>query len=728
MAKRTRTSGRRAFTIQGITGETTPLLVENDGDEPCTFDSTISAIRKSNDGDESSTLHSITPANDEEVPPTLDGITPANDEEVPPTLDGIIPAIRKSNAWRILVNGVNNCYTQEQDNHHWSVLCGIIGEQVSEDNRILPNFICRKKNGVIVTIQFGDNAECEVTAEDVDLLVFFLPINGNLLDRKFAQKVSEITTKRNAMIWKHSIIILTGVDRTVESGNLKRGEAPLYLKTNLEQWTQGIQQALNDNNVSETEVPIIPAGRREQPDLPKPYEKWFLHLWHGCFTSSKVDSIPAILKLAQGRIRNDVKNTEIVERDFYKQYIRANENSVDIPRKIKVGFGLGGSAAIIGGAAIGATTGGLIGGLALGIPTLGIAAEAGAVVGAVVGAGVGITIAGAAVGAASKGLKAKNTRQQQTEVTAPVEIEESELKQYYQALITHLPMICTNLTNWARKQSCCRVVVIGVEGEGVSTVCAALVGKTPSEGHGKIHLHQTGSKTTNFVVYDFPGFPKVKNKHPKARELVSFQNSKKTHLTIFCIPMTTRESPSLYIECLKCLCERDEKFLSNTVIALTHANQMRAKKRGENVQTSFPQFFNEQLIKWKNQIKEKLPTETHIEKAVAEKVPVIPVGNVNPSIDLSDNEQPSPTTQYHWLSELLLHAMPVIKLEGLPTLIKINRERIDKQPNEYQNQDRARELIADAQISMFSSIGNKQNQHPGEAIGLIFGENDTPEW
>ena len=638
----------------------------------------------------------------------------------PTTLDCIIPKIKESNKWRILVNGVNNCYTQEQENHHWSLLCGILGEQVTFEKRTLPSFNREKKNGVTVIVHFGDNAVCEVTAQDVDLLVFFLPLNDRLLDRTFAQKITEITEKRTPIIWKHSIIILTGVDTTVESSSLRRGEASLRLKTNLEQWAQGIQQALDDNNVAETEVPILPAGRKEQPNLPKPHEKWFLKIWHGCFTSSKVDSMPAILKFAQGRIRNNVKNKEIVEQNFYEQNIRAKGESVRIPLKIKVGFGLGGSAAIIVGAAIGATTGGVIGGVVLGIPTLGIATEAGAVVGAVVGGGVGASIAGAAVGGAGGGLRARKERLRQTEVTAPPEITDAELKQYYQALITHLPNICAHLADWAKKQDSCRIVVTGVEGEDVSTAVAALVGQEPSIG---VRRYQIGPRKAKFVCYDFPGFPKVRDKQEKASELISFQNSKITHLMIFCIPMNTRESLSLYIKCLRRLCEIDENIMSNTVIALTHANEMRTEMR-----TGFRQYFFEQVDEWKRKIRTTLPNETHIEEAIADNIPVLPVGDINPSIDLSDNERPSPATQYHWLSELLLHAMPVTKPEGLPTLININRNRIDEEPNEFENLDRARELIIEARISMFSSKGLKDKQHPGEAIGLILGENDTPEW
>ena len=88
---------------------------------------------------------------------------------------------------------------------------------------------------------------------------------------------------------------------------------------------------------------------------------------------------------------------------------------------MRVGLGIGGSTAIAGAAAIGATTGAVIGALAIGIPSFGVAAGTGLALGAVIGGGVGAGIAGAAVGGSYRAAKNK----QLEEISAP------ELKLYY---------------------------------------------------------------------------------------------------------------------------------------------------------------------------------------------------------------------------------------------------------------------------------------------------------
>ena len=636
----------------------------------------------------------------------------------------INPAIRESKQWRILVYGIDPKYEKDQNDHHWSLLSGVLGKKVSVNKQTLPS-ISFKKNGVTVTAHIGSHAECDVSVEAVDLLLCFLPVdqeNPDTIISSYTTRIAEITEKRGAMIWKHSIAVLTGVDKTVDYLKKEKGNISDRLETLLKSWTSQIQQALastigNDENVTKTDVLIRPAGSQDQPDLPKPHEKWFSQVWLGCFASSKVESMPAVIKLAQERIANNVSNQEILHINFSEQPIQAKENSVDLPQNLKVGLGIGGSTAIAGAAAIGATTGALIGALAIGIPSFGVAAGTGLALGAVIGGGVGAGIAGAAVGGGYHAAKNKQLE----------EISVTELKLYYAVLLTRIPKMCDYLRKWAEKQVSCRIVVAGVKEEGVSTVAAALTGKEPREGGSRLYWKQVISMKANLVVHDCEGFPKVANKQEKAKELVAFQKSKDTNLLIFCIPMTSSKKELVYsphVKYLERLCEIDTDVLSNTVIVLTHANEMRAEMRKQNVQTRFQHFFTAELDAWKEQIKLVLTKYTHIEEAIADNIPVLPVGDINPSIDLSDNERPSPATQYHWLSELLLHVMPATKPEGLPTLIKTNEKRLKDHPNEYSDQENAKKLIIDGKCAMFSQVGLKDKKHPGEAIGLILGVSD----
>ena len=145
-------------------------------------------------------------------------------------------------------------------------------------------------------------------------------------------------------------------------------------------------------------------------------------------------------------------------------------------------------------------------------------------------------------------------------------------------------------------------------------------------------------------------------------------------------------------------------------------------------QPSFHQHFTDKLHEWKQEIKKQLTEDIGIADKIAEKIPIIPVGNVEPSIDLSDDEYPTPNTHYHWLSELLLRSLAVTEVEGLPSLIKANKKRIRECPNEYHDIDAAHRLVTKAQCSMFSEIGFRKEKDIGEAIGLILGTNEELDW
>ncbi len=636
----------------------------------------------------------------------------------------IIPKIEASSEWRILVYGVNEPDQEEANEHHMHLLSGILGKEISPEKRTCPNFRF-PTNGVTVTVHIGSHSGCKISHDEVDLMVYFIPVEVDIINHSHVVRIKDITTARGAMVWKHSVIVFTGVDATVEAYALKTGNVTTRLEGVLDSWTTTVQQALgsaiesegiNPNEIKPKpkEVLIRPAGRQNQPDLPKPHTKWFSFLWLGCFLSSKVNSTPAILKVAQGRIVNTVKNSDIDKLQLFEQHIQVKENSVQLPTKMRIGLGLGGSSAIAGAAALGATIGAVIGALAIGVPSFGVAAGTGLALGALIGGGLGASIAGAAVGGSYKAIKDKQME----------EISADELKLYYAELLSRIPKMNVYLTTWAGKQIHCNIVVTGVKGEGVSTVAAALIGKPPREGGSGLYRQQVISRKANLLVYDFQGFPRVGDKQLKAKELVEFQNSKNTDLLVFCIPMTLPKDDFVYsphVKYLERLCEVNDKIPCNTVIALTHANEMRAEmnKRNDLSQTSLHQFFSDELESWKQQITTVFEKYIHIDNEITEKVPVIPVGNLEPVIDLSDDENPTAATQYHWVSEIFLHAMPATKAQGLPALIEANHQRISSSTWPYP--DNVRELITKAKCSMFSRAGLQDKKQPGEAIGMILG-------
>ena len=405
----------------------------------------------------------------------------------------------------------------------------------------------------------------KVTHKDVDLLLVFITVEQDVIDESFVGQIEQITKLRGVMVWKHSVIILTGIDVIVNIYADKGNNVATCLETLVNTWINQIQRvlasAIGDNQqVAKTDVLIRPAGRQSQPDLPKPHEKWFSQLWLGCYVSSKVHSMPAILKIAQGRIANKITNKEISELTFLQQLIQVKENSVDLPQNLKLGLGIGGGTAIAGAAAVGATTGALIGALAIGIPSFGVAAGTGLALGAVIGGGVGAGIAGAALGGSYQAAKNKQLE----------EITTSELKLYYAELLTRLPRISAYLKKWAESQVSCRIVVTGARKEGVSTLAAAMAGKEPREGGSGLYWKQVIPMKANLVVHDFKGFSKDENKQDKVNELVAFVKSKNANLFIFCIPMTSAKEDLVYSPHLRFWsdCSKQTKIYFSTWLLL----------------------------------------------------------------------------------------------------------------------------------------------------------------
>ncbi len=93
----------------------------------------------------------------------------------------IIPKIEASSEWRILVYGVNEPDQEEANEHHMHLLSGILGKEISPDKRTFPNFYF-PTNGVTVTVHIGSHPECKISHDEVDLMVYFIPVNVDIVN------------------------------------------------------------------------------------------------------------------------------------------------------------------------------------------------------------------------------------------------------------------------------------------------------------------------------------------------------------------------------------------------------------------------------------------------------------------------------------------------------------------------------------------------------------------
>ena len=301
-----------------------------------------------------------------------------------------------------------------------------------------------------------------------------------MIDYSHPQVIARITQKHGAMIWKHSIAILSRMDEKVDEYTDKEGGREKQFETMLDLLTSQIHNSLaksieNEDNVKKTDLCIRPTGTIDKPDLPKPHEKWHSLLWNACFLSSKNRAKPAILKLSQDRISYNVKASVLQQKQFHDQPILTKERGLSEKVKLTLGLGEGGAAA--GAAVAGATIGGLVGALAFGVPTFGVAAKTGLAIGAMCGAGLGVGAAGVAT-KVHKRLKQKpSPPEKKSENLSKSITAEKNICVQYSEVVTYLPYVVESLRKVARGQVTCRIVVTGVEGENSSQLAAALTGR-----------------------------------------------------------------------------------------------------------------------------------------------------------------------------------------------------------------------------------------------------------
>ena len=249
--------------------------------------------------------------------------------------------------------------------------------------------------------------------------------------------------------------------------------------------------------------------------------------------------------------------------------------------------------------------------MAIGAPTFGTAAGAGLVIGAVVGGGVGAGVASTIFMESYK--YAKNSQQKK--------ISDQETKLYYAGLLARIPPIRKHLMNWARKHIHCRTVVVGLRGEGVSTVSAVLTNQKRRECGSRLYRQGIEYNKANLLAHDFPTFPKDIDMS-LVRELNYFLQDNNANLLIFCVQITGSKENfihSPHMKYLDRLFEINKSIFSNIIIALTHANTLQENYKG----TDFLRFFKNEISSWKEHINSAL--KVHINPDIS--VPVIPIGN-----------------------------------------------------------------------------------------------------
>lgn len=234
-------------------------------------------------------------------------------------------------------------------------------------------------------------------SRDVDLLLYCVSMEKPKarMDDYDVRTLRYLKRTLNEEVWQHCIVVLTFASAEVTRLEQKKASGiETKFLDKVKMWEDRVKSILTDAGINPTDIPIVPAGVKSRPSLlSRSADIWFSILWHTVYDKATSDGQAVLTVLNASRIkpRSEVGDKDYNSKELYEQPIVPpktwkDELRVKLPTIAAV-LGVGGAAG-----ATGATIGAVIGALAIGIPSFGIAAGLGLVLGGAIGGGAGIGV------------------------------------------------------------------------------------------------------------------------------------------------------------------------------------------------------------------------------------------------------------------------------------------------------------------------------------------------
>ena len=235
--------------------------------------------------------------------------------------------------------------------------------------------------------------------KEVDLLMYcisMIEVRSDL-HREFSA-MKKISRAFGPKIWENTLFVLTFANvfekRLIaqQSQNVSKDFARA-----VEQWRDKVKAELKEVSVPQEvldNLRFCTAGRASNPHL-SCLKFWFSNFWMSVLATCKDQAQPAILAMNADRF---VTEEEARPENYTRPVLSEQPIVVTLSTTEKALIAAGTTVPL---GATGATVGALIGALAIGIPTFGVAAGVGLLLGGAIGAGVGVG-SGFAVGAIVK--------------------------------------------------------------------------------------------------------------------------------------------------------------------------------------------------------------------------------------------------------------------------------------------------------------------------------------
>ena len=273
-----------------------------------------------------------------------------------------------------------------------ALINGLIGEEVApESNSLDPETTEVKKysrniDGIMFNVWDSPGIEANTvheesnmqkiakTLKEVDLLLFCIRMDEARLRKQDSNTLVHFTRAFGEDIWRHTVFVLTFANSVTHPRSKHDPSATKeFFDRRLQNWKKEIRDALIEAGVDRRiteELPIIPAGYRDQQSLPGGRENWLTEFWSVCLQTMKDHAQPALLKVNINRLRSA---QEVVSDDYelplYRQPIIIETlKKTIIPGTVGVlgciiGIAVGGPAGLAVGGVLGTVTGVVIQGV-----------------------------------------------------------------------------------------------------------------------------------------------------------------------------------------------------------------------------------------------------------------------------------------------------------------------------------------------------------------------------
>ena len=290
-----------------------------------------------------------------------------------------------------------------------------------------------------------------------------------------------------------------------------------------------------------------------------------------------------------------------------------------------------------------------------------------------------------------------------------------------------------DLTEWYQNSNEVKIFITGRTGVGKSTLVNGLVGEQMAkEGDGldpetsEVKAWVSEYRSINVTVWDSPGLQDGTNMESRYLDDMRTKCSD-MDLSIYCVSFKeTRffKGCADIVAMTKLTNVFGEKMWKNAMFVLTFANLaedldsriLEADDDDEKVR-----LFREKLHLWRETLTNALIDDVGVDKAIAERIHVVPAGHASIP-ELIDRPQ--------WLSPIWFTALYAMNSRAQPAMVKLNYHRIVDNPKEIRDEDLKN--FIEKQPLIFSQRGELIGARYGasglgKAIGSIVGDDTSVE-